>query len=69
MEDKKTLEELFLEIEEIHKTLEDSQLPLEKAMAEYEKGMDLIRACQSQIDQVEKKMLVIREDGKVEEFQ
>lgn len=69
MEDKKTLEELFLEIEEIHKKLEDSQLPLEKAMAEYEKGMGLIKLCQEQIDQVEKKMLVIREDGKVEEFQ
>ena len=68
MEDKKTIEELFEEIEKINTILEDKDIPLEQAMKHYEEGMALIDACQKQIDRVEKQMLIVKEDGSLGEF-
>ncbi len=63
-----SLEELFSQAEEIVTKLEEPQIALEDAFAAYEQGMQIIRACNARIDQVEKKMLVINENGDLDLF-
>ena len=48
--------------------MEEPDLPLEDAFAAYEHGMKIIRACNSRIDQVEQKMLVMNAEGELTPF-
>ena len=64
----RSLEELFAEAEALIGRMEEPELPLEDAFAAYEQGMRIIRACNSRIDQVEQKMLVMNEEGGLEPF-
>lgn len=59
------LEELFARAEALIGQMEEPELPLEEAFAAYEQGMKIIRACNSRIDQVEQKMLVMNEAGEL----
>ena len=63
-----SLEQLFEQAEAIVARLEEPQIALEDAFAAYEQGMQIIRACNGRIDQVEKKMLVMNEDGGLSAF-
>jgi len=62
------LEELFTEIEDILAKMEDKDISLENSFLLYEEGMKKLKRCSEKIDQVEKKMLVISEQGTLEEF-
>ena len=62
------LEELFKEIEDILAKMEDKDISLERSFLLYEAGMKKLKRCSEKIDQVEKKMLVISEQGTLEEF-
>ena len=62
MEDK-TLEEVFEALEDVTAQLEKEQVSLEESFALYHKGMDLLKICNEKIDKVEKKMLILDEDG------
>lgn len=63
-----TLEELFAEAEALIERMEGPDLPLEEAFAAYEQGMKIIRTCNSRIDQVEQKMLMMNEEGELVPF-
>ena len=63
-----SLEELFAEAEALIGHMEEPDLPLEEAFAAYEQGMKIIRVCNSRIDQVEQKMLVMNEEGELAPF-
>ena len=63
-----SLEELFADAEALIRRMEEPDLPLEEAFAAYEQGMKIIRACNSRIDQVEQKMLVMNEEGELAPF-
>ena len=63
-----SLEELFSEAEALIGRMEEPDLPLEEAFAAYEQGMKIIRTCNSRIDQVEQKMLVMNEEGELVPF-
>lgn len=63
-----SLEELFARAEELIGRMEEPELPLEEAFAAYEQGMKIIQTCNSRIDQVEKKMLVMNESGELAPF-
>ena len=67
-EEKKSIEELLGEIEETARSLSEDDLALEEAFALYESGVKKVRECQSAVEDVEKKMLVLTEDGNTEEF-
>ncbi len=67
MEDK-TLEEVFEALEDVTAQLEKEQVSLEESFALYHKGMDLLKICNEKIDKVEKKMLILDEDGEQHEF-
>ena len=55
-----TLEEAFEEIEAVLKHMEQPDLSLSDALAEYERGVALLKHCNDEIDRVEKQMIVLR---------
>lgn len=68
MAEQKTLEEAFLELETIIDGMNDRDITLEDAFGMYTKGMDLLKYCNEQLDAVEKKMLLLSEEGELHEF-
>ena len=68
-EKKESLEEMFAVLEKTVNQMETEELSLEDSLALYHKGMDLLKKCSSTIDQVEKKMLVLDEEGETHEFE
>lgn len=62
------LEEAFSMLQETVETLGREDLTLEQSFQQYEKGMELVKQCNAMIDQVEKKVLVLNEDGQTDEF-
>lgn len=64
-----TLEENFQQLEEIMEQLEDKEMGLEESFALYEQGMKMLKQCNDQIDRVEKKVMVMNQNGELNEFQ
>ena len=60
-EEKKTVEELFSELEAITMRLEEEELSLEEAFLQYQKGMELLKECNAAIDTVEKQLQILEE--------
>ncbi len=63
-----SLEEAFAQLDEVIAHLETEEITLEESFQEYNKGMQLLRNCNQAIDQVEKKVLQINENGGLDEF-
>lgn len=63
-----SLEEAFAQIEEVIAHLETEEITLEQSFQEYNRGMQLLKHCNETIDQVEKKVLQINEEGGLDEF-
>ena len=63
-----TIEEVFAQLDELTRKMENSQTSLEDSFALYQRGMELLKLCSGKIDRVEKKMLQIDEDGIISEF-
>ena len=69
MEEKKlTLEEAFEQIEEVLTKLGDTGVSLDDSFAAYEQGTKLLKYCNDHLDQVEKRMMVLNEEGGLDEF-
>lgn len=60
-----SLEENFADIEEILDKLENGSLSLEESFQLYKSGIKLIRQCNTQLDKVEKQIIIL--DRKEEE--
>ena len=69
MEDQKTIEEVFSQLDVLADRLEDRETSLEDSFALYKKGRELLKYCSEKLDTVEKKMLQMNEDGEFSEFQ
>ena len=67
MEDK-TLEEVFEQLDEVVKHLEGETISLEDSFRLYHQCMELLKVCNDKIDLVEKKMLVLDENGEQHEL-
>ncbi len=63
-----SLEDAFLQIEDVIAHLETEEITLEQSFQEYNRGMLLLQKCNETIDRVEKKVLQINEDGGLDEF-
>lgn len=63
-----TLEEQFQELEEIVLRMEREEISLEESFQLYQKGMALLKGCNDTIDAVEKKVLMLDEEGNIHEF-
>ncbi len=55
------IEETFEALEATIKSLEDGRGSLEEAFAGYEEGMKLVKSLNSQIEKVEKQILILSE--------
>ena len=63
-----TLEAVFEQLDKIVEQLEREGASLEESFQLYHKGMDLLKVCNEKIDTVEKKMMVLDENGEQHEF-
>ena len=61
------LSELFASLDEILQTMQ-TDVSLEESFSLYHRGMELLKMCNDKIDTVEKKMLVLDEEGQKHEF-
>ena len=64
-----TLEEGFAELDNMIKSLSDKNVPLEEAFAIYENGTKILKHCREKLDMVEKKMLLLNEQGELKEIE
>jgi len=63
-----TLEEAFVSLEQTIEALESREISLENSFQKYQEGMELVKQCNEKIDTVEKKMLVLNDNGETDEF-
>lgn len=57
------LEESFTKLDEIINSLENGEISLEDSFKLYNEGMKLIKNCNTQLDKVEKQIIVLNADG------
>ena len=67
-EKNENLEEMIDRLDQVIGTLEGEDVSLEEAFGLYDQGMKLIRRCNQTINEVEKKILVLDENGEKHEF-
>lgn len=66
--EKVSLEEHFENIEGIITEMEKGDVSLDKSFELYKNGLEEIKAANAMLDDMEKAMLVLNEDGSLEEF-
>jgi exodeoxyribonuclease VII small subunit len=59
----KDFEAAIAELETIVKKLEDGDLPLEKSLEMYERGVQLSRFCHTRLEDAEKRIEILNERG------
>ena len=64
----KPLEKIFEQLDEVVEQLEAEDVSLEDSFGLYHKGMDLLKVCNEKIDTIEKKMMMLDENGEEHEF-
>lgn len=62
------IEEAFDALEKLVEKMESGEASLEETFLMYQKGMELLKECSSKIDRVEKKMMLLNENGELHEF-
>ena len=63
-----SLEEIFSDLEQTIKEMEDGEISLEESFRLFHLGKFMLKACYSKFDKVEKKMLLLDEEGEEHEF-
>lgn len=63
-----TLNEMFEELDDVMEKMGEEKVSLEESFLLYNKGMELLKACNDKIDKVEKKVQVLDEEGDKYEF-
>ena len=63
-----TLEKAFEELEVIIEKMNSKEVSLDDSFSLYTEGTKLLKYCNEQLDMVEKKMLVLSEEGELHEF-
>lgn len=66
--EKKTLEEVFSQLDTVIQDMEREDISLEESFRLYHEGMQMLKVCNEKIDTVEKKMLILDEEGTEHEF-
>ena len=65
---RESLDQMFAQLEEVAGEMEGEEISLEESFELYSKGMNLLKQCSQAIDEVEKKVLVLDENGETHEF-
>ena len=63
-----TLEDNFSKIEEIIAKMEQPEIALEDSFALYQNGVQILKECNQMLDEVEKKMQALNQEGEMEAF-
>lgn len=63
-----SLEERFENIEQIIDQMEAQDVSLDKSFELYKNGLEEIKAANAMLENIEKAMMVMNEDGSLEEF-
>lgn len=63
-----SIEENFESIEEIIKKMESGEVSLDETFDLYKKGLEKIKTANALLNDMEKAMLIMNEDGSLEEF-
>ena len=63
-----TLEKAFEELEVIIEKMNSKEVSLDDSFSLYTEGTKLLKYCNEQLDNVEKKMLVLSEEGELHEL-
>ena len=58
-----TIEQAFLDLDEIIEQLEKDETPLNDALALQTEGMKLVKKCQDSLDKVEKELIILEEEN------
>ena len=67
-EKRENLDDLFERLESVITDLEGENVTLEESFQLYDQGMKLLKKCSETIDEVEKKVMILDEDGEAYEF-
>lgn len=62
------LEKSMSQLEAIVQQLEEGDIPLEKALQHFEKGVKLSRECQQALDSAEQRVKVLLDNGELADF-
>ena len=65
-EQEKSLEDVLEEVEGIIGQLQQRDISLEDSFLLYQQGISKLKLCNEKIDTVEKKLLILNEEGKLE---
>ncbi len=65
---KASLEETFQELSIIIEKMQEREVTLEESFSLYEQGIRKLKLCNEKIDSVEKKMLLLNQQGELEAF-
>lgn len=66
--EKLSIEERFDYLEEVIEKMEDPDISLEESFSLYEKGMKVLKEAAGAVDEVEKKVKLIDDEGQTEDF-
>jgi exodeoxyribonuclease VII small subunit len=61
----KDFESAIAELDRIAKALEEGDLPLEKSLELYERGVQLSRFCHSRLEEAERRIEIVNERGEL----
>jgi exodeoxyribonuclease VII small subunit len=61
----KDFESAIAEADNIARALEEGDLPLEKSLELYERGVHLLRYCQARLESAEKRIEILNERGEL----
>lgn len=61
----KDFESAIAELESVVKSLEEGDLPLEKSLQLFERGVQLSRFCHAQLEEAEKRIELLNERGEL----
>ena len=56
-------EDALAELEDVVRTLEGSELPLDKSLEDFERGIALARFCQQQLSDADRKVQILLEEN------
>ena len=62
-----TFEAALAELEQVVNDMESGKLPLEEALAAYQRGAELLRQCRSRLDAAQQQVRVL-EEGMLKDF-
>lgn len=68
-EEKTGIREIFGQLDEVVKDMEKEDVSLEETFDLYHKGMDLLKLCNEKIDRIEKKMIMLDDEGEEHGFE